>query len=683
MIKDQVRLSEGFKTQTKKAITAIGIFTFVYLLLFICALGLTALCVYGGIILVLAVPRFITIALGIGLASTGFLVIFFLLKFIFKTNKMDRAHLTEITEKDQPVLFKMIHEIVAEVGTTFPKKVYLSPEVNASVFYDSSFWSMFFPIKKNLMIGLGLVNSIHSSELKAILSHEFGHFSQKTMKVGSYVYNVNQIIFNMLYDNEGYDRAIQGWANASGYFAIFVVIAVKIVQGIQWILRKLYEFVNKNYLGLSREMEFHADEIAANVTGFEPLKNSLLRMNISDYSFNQVMSYYEAKISENIKSKNVFAEQAFLLNFLAQKDDLPIIEGLPKVTLEDLNKFNKSKLVIKDQWASHPSTEERIEYLEKTQLISEDIDISLATSLFENNVELQERITEKMFSEVKYEKSPETNTHEQFQLDFKTEFDKNTFSKRFNGYYNDKNPITFDVSHVDQKGSPSAFEVLFDDNNVNNVYEALALENDIEIIQQISNGTLKIKTFDYDGKKYKQKEGDALVKNLKSQLDALTEKIKQNDIAIFQFFQKLEKEQTGDPKLAKLYTNFFEYDKEYDGKIAIYGTISEKLHFVSQTTPVNDIRDNFNALRAHERTLKESIKVIMADEKYTSEMTLEIKESFEKYLSKHFEYFGNERYFDNSLEVLFTALNNYASLLSKGYFLNKKEILDYKLSIFS
>ena len=681
MIKDQVQLSVGFKTQTKKAITAIGIFTFVYILLFVCALGLTALCVYGGIMLVVAVPRFITIALGIGLASTGFLVIFFLLKFIFKTNKVDRAHLTEITEKDQPKLFIMIHEIVAEVGTTFPKKVYLSPEVNASVFYDSSFWSMFFPIKKNLMIGMGLVNSIHSSELKAILSHEFGHFSQKTMKVGSYVYNVNQIIFNMLYDNEGYDRAIQNWANASGYFAIFVIVAVKIVQGIQWILRKLYEFVNKNYLGLSREMEFHADEIAANVTGFEPLKNSLLRMNISDYSFNQVMSYYEAKISENTKSKNVFAEQTFLLSYFAQQDDLPLVDGLPKVTLEDLNKFNKSKLVIKDQWASHPSTEERIEYLEKTELTSEVIDTSLAMSLFENSQELQEQLTEKMFSEVKYEESPATHTLAQFQTDFRTEFEKNVFSKRFNGYYNDKNPIAFDVNNVGQDDLPPSFEVLFDDDTVNEVYEALALENDISILQQMADGAVKIKTFDYDGKKYTRKEASELVKSLQGQLDALTEKIKQNDIAIFQFFQKLEKDQAVAQTLAELYTNFFEYDKEYEDKIGIYSTISEKLQFVSQTTPFNDIRDNFNALRATERTLKESIKVIMADEKYTSEMTAEIKDNFEEYLAKHLEYFGNERYFDSNLEILFKALNNYAFLLTKGYFLNKKEILDYKLSM--
>jgi len=35
-------------------------------------------------------------------------------------------------------------------------------------FYNSSFWSMFLPVRKNLEIGLGLVNSINISEFKQL-----------------------------------------------------------------------------------------------------------------------------------------------------------------------------------------------------------------------------------------------------------------------------------------------------------------------------------------------------------------------------------------------------------------------------------------------------------------------------------------------------------------------------------
>lgn len=259
MTNKEIKISSEFKTQTFKAILSIAFFILTYALMLLLAIGLTAICIYGGITLIVIRPMLFTIALGVGAASLGVLVLIFLLKFIFKSHKVDRSHLYKITKTDEPELFSLINDIVMQVGTKFPKNVYLSNDVNASVFYDSDFWSMFLPVNKNLQIGLGLVNTVTKAELSAILSHEFGHFSQKTMKVGSYVYNVNQIIYNLLYDNEPYDKLIQNWANVSGYFSIFVVLAVKITHGIQWFLRLAYDVVNRSYMGLSREMEFHAE----------------------------------------------------------------------------------------------------------------------------------------------------------------------------------------------------------------------------------------------------------------------------------------------------------------------------------------------------------------------------------------------------------------------------------------
>ena len=320
MAKADVKLSAEFKSQTTKAVFSIVFFVLTYLLLLSLTVGLTALCIYGGLLVIISFPRLITIIFGLGLASFGVVILIFLLKFIFKSNKVDRSHLREIKKQEAPELFNLIEEIVKEVGTNFPKKVYLSSEVNAAVFYDSNFWSMFLPIQKNLQIGLGLVNSVTKEELKAILAHEFGHFSQRTMKVGSYVYNVNQVIFNMLYDNASYEKLIQSLGNVHGLVSIFLVLAVKIVEGIQWILKKMYGVVNKSYMALSREMEFHADEIAASVTGPDPLKSSLLRLKLADHSFSNVISFYEKQIANNVKTENIYKEQAYVMNFLASEN---------------------------------------------------------------------------------------------------------------------------------------------------------------------------------------------------------------------------------------------------------------------------------------------------------------------------------------------------------------------------
>ena len=93
----QVQLSNDFKRQTTRAVFAIVFFVITYLLLLIFAVGLTAACVYGGVQLIIMAPRVVTIGVGIGLMSLGLMVLYFLLKFLFSGNTVDRSELLEIT----------------------------------------------------------------------------------------------------------------------------------------------------------------------------------------------------------------------------------------------------------------------------------------------------------------------------------------------------------------------------------------------------------------------------------------------------------------------------------------------------------------------------------------------------------------------------------------------------------
>ncbi len=672
----EVKLSPEFKSQSTKAILSITLFVITYFILLIIAIGLTALSVYGGLMLIVSFPRFLTIVLGIGLASLGFLILIFLLKFMFTKHKVERSNMVEIIRKDEPKLFKLIDQIVQDVQTTFPKKVYLTSDVNASVFYDSSFWSMFLPIRKNLQIGMGLVNTVTRSELKAILSHEFGHFSQRSMKVGSYVYNVNQVIFNMLFDNESYERLIQKWASISGYFSIFVAIAVQIIAVVQWILRQLYEVVNKSYMALSREMEFHADEIAASVTGYEPLKSSLLRLSLADYSFNSVMSFYEQKFNDNICTQNIYPQQYYVMQELARESELPIKESFPVVTVDDLNKFNKSKLVVKDQWASHPSTEDRIARLEATNLRAEDLDNLPAETIFLSLEDRQRLLTRKLFENVKYQDKVEFIDQSTFANHYQEEVEKNSFPKIYNGYYDDKNPIKFDFQETGNVKNEGIKE-LFSDKMVEFVYEIISLQNDIEFLKQVADKSIPIKTFDYDGKKYNRKEASQLITRLNVDLDEKTEQIRMNDIKIYSFFNALDKSD----RLESLYAVFFEYDEKFDKNQDIYGRMNEALQFISYTLPYEEIRKKFSEFELLEFELKDKIRNLLEDSLYEPEITDAMRSNFDEYLSRNWSYFGNESYKEDNLEMLFNALNNYIFLLSRGYFVKKQVILNYQASL--
>ncbi len=663
---------------TGKAIIAITLFIITYLILLSLAIGMTALCVMGGIALIAAKPMAITIGLGVGLASLGFFILIFLFKFLFKQHKVDRSHLVEISELEEPKLFSFIREIVDEVQTDFPKRVYLSSDVNACVFYDSNFWSMIFPIRKNLQIGLGLVNTISEQEFKAILAHEFGHFSQRSMKVGSYVYNVNQVIFNMLYDNESFDSMIQKWANISGYFSIFVTIAVKIIQGIQWILRKMYEFINVSYMALSREMEFHADEIAANVAGYLPLKESLLRMDLAEHSYNAVLGYYDGKISNNIKSKNIYKEQGFVMNFLATQNNLSFKNNLPMVSELDLSKYNKSKLIIKNQWASHPSIEERIKALELTDIYKTGVE-KPAILLFENEEIIQEKITEKLFSTITYAESTTSLDIEIFKTDYSQTFNKNSFPSEYNSYYDNKNPIEFDVNSIVDFKIAEIMDMFFGNVKVDMVYDFIAFENDKNVLANIANKEYNIKSFDYEGQKYKSAEAENLIPKIETDQNSIRERIKENDLNIYKFFYNEALKKGNATILKEKYINFFKQDSEYDNKVALYNKIGESTSFISVVTPFEQIRENLKTLQPLEIELKTEIKKLIEDVTLRNEISQQTIENFEKYLSKEWEYFNGTEYYNDNLQILFNAANEYNYLLSRKYFITKLDLLNYQI----
>lgn len=674
-----VQVSPNFRKMIGRAVFAIILFIITYLILLSLAIGLTVLCVIGGIALIVAKPMALTIGLGIGLASLGFFILIFLFKFLFKKHKVDRSHLVEISELDEPKLFSFIQEIVNEVNTDFPKRVYLSSDVNACVFYDSNFWSMIFPIRKNLQIGLGLVNTTSEQEFKAILAHEFGHFSQRSMKVGSYVYNVNQVIFNLLYDNESFDSMIQKWANISGYFSIFVSIAVKIIQGIQWILRKMYEFVNISYMALSREMEFHADEIAANVAGYLPLKESLLRMDLADHSYNSVLSYYDEKIPDNIKSKNIYREQGFVMNFLASQNNLSFKNNLPIVTELDLSKYNKSKLVIKNQWASHPSIEERIRALELTN-IHKTGNEKPAILLFENEENIQEKITGKLFSAVTYAETATSLDFEEFKTDYSQNFNKNSFPTGYNCYYDNKNPIDFNVNSIVEFYVSETMDMLFSKEKVDMVYDFIAFENDKNILTSIANKEYDIKSFDYDGQKYKSTEAQNLIPKIEIDQNSIKEKIKENDLNIYKFFYNQALKKGNANILKEKYINFFKQDSEYDNKVALYNKISDATNFISVVTPFEQIRENLKTLQPLEIELKSEIKKLIEDGTLKNEISQQTKEIFDKYLTKEWEYFNGSEYYNDNLQILFNATNEYNYLLSRKYFITKLDLLNYQIA---
>ncbi|MBD8083919.1 M48 family metalloprotease [Chryseobacterium caseinilyticum] len=667
-----IEVSDDFKKKSAAAVWAIVIFVIVYLFIFVLAIALALACIAAGIWLIVAKPMLVTIMLGAGMAGLGLFVFYFVIKFLFKRHINDRSDLKEIKRESEPELFKMIDEIVKEAGTNSPKKVYLSHEVNASVFYDSSFWSMFLPIQKNLTIGMGLVNTTTKQELKAILAHEFGHFSQRSMKVGSYVYNVNQIIFNLVNDDESYRDSIRSFSDVSGYFSVFGALALFITGQIQWVLVKMYSFVNLRHMALSREMEFHADEVAAHIAGSLPLEESLLRLELAENSYQNVLHFYDSKFSTNVASKNIYQEQSLVMAFLAEQNEVLFKNGLPDIKLSESGLFSKSKLNIENQWASHPSHEDRIERLRKLNIVKENFTES-AKDLFTDFTETEEKMTLELFSKVNYKDQTTNLDIEIFRSEFEEKYRQDSFDRMFNSYYDHKNPdITVKETSVDQYIS---FDELFSKEKVEWVYSLITLENDFKTVEAISKKEIDIKTFDYDGIKYKQKDAKNLLPEIQIEIDDIKEKVLKNDSDIYNYYIKISEEKGQKVNFINTYKDFADYDKVYEEKYQLYLDLLNETNFMSNVTPFEQIKKNFQNLKTLEEKLKFELTVFHQNAVLTKNIDHKDLEDLKFFTSNNHIYFLNNQYMERDIQLLVKAINYLPYFLRQKYFLKKKALL--------
>jgi Zn-dependent protease with chaperone function len=668
--------SKAYKSEVVKVSFSILFFIIVYFLLVLAAIGLALLSAFGGVSLIVAVPKFVTLMLGLGLIGLGIMVIFFLIKFIFTSNVTDRSGLIEITEENQPRLFEFIRKLTEETKAPFPKKIYLSPDVNACVFYDSSFWSMFFPVKKNLQIGLGLVNSVNMSEFKAILAHEFGHFSQDSMKLGSYVYNVNRVIYNMLYENEGYGNAITRWANISNYFAIFAQITVKIVQGVQWILQKVYAVVNIRYMSLSRQMEFHADSIAAAVSGGNHLVTSLRRIEVADHCYNTLIEHHDNWFKENLKSQNFYPCHSRIMTDYAEDFNIPLKNNLPVVEAHTFSFYNKNRISVKDQWASHPSTDDRENHL-KTLGLETDTIHEPAWEIFDNYEKLQREMTAKIYEPVKFAKTPEEIDYDLFCSKYQENKAKYSLHKFYRGYYNSRDIKEFDLEV--QVSEPRLLVELLSDEMLNLPILIQSIQVDLQTLEAIAMKGSGISTFDFAGQKHKRQDTTIIQEQLKKEMEEHKLQLVRNDQQLFAYFISEMNDEKEVAKLKTLYSNYFHSLKEIE---TCTNLIEETINLIAPlyNGQVDErvARQIIGTLKQKEVIIKTAIKRVA--ENHKDLLSAGELEKANQYVNSTYNYLDDLGFNDYELTQLHEALGLYSFMLQEGSFNVKKEMLDLQVA---
>ncbi|MEO3403737.1 M48 family metallopeptidase [Mucilaginibacter sp. CAU 1740] len=679
--KSIIKPSKAFQKHVYLSIGAILLFIICYLLLFLGAIGIAIVFGYLGVFVIQLRATFITLALGVALILSGLMLVYFVIKFIFKRTHIDRSDLVEITQTDEPALFDFIYKVTAEAGAPKPKRIYLSAEVNAAVFYNSSFWSMFLPVKKNLKIGLGLVNAINISEFKAVMAHEFGHFSQKSMKVGSYIYNFNKVVYDMLYDTDDYSKMLNSFSRVHSVFRAAAVVNLRIIQGMQYVLRKVYVVINKANLALSRQMEFHADSVAAYVSCSNHIITSLKRIEIAQACYDSLINYSRVNLAENKRSDNLYPQHLeFIKQFCShQKINLDEI-SLPIIT-EGWTAPDNSEITIKDQWSSHPTTEDREAHANEINLPVAPLNLS-AWALFKDAAAVQVQITDHLYAIVNTDPKTEVISFEAFKEDFYTQISTNSYNPVFNNYFDNRNITEFDIDEAVRELPPASasFDTLLSVENSNLPKVESRIQNDLAFLAQISLNT-SIKTFDFRGEKYSVDSIYDVETILKADLVKTQKQIQELDKNIFTFFYTnadLARQQI----LVNKYQELFKFQKEAAADYDLYNEIMKAISPIYNQMTSDRIIDTLGVVYKQERQVKARIKEIIDTPTGLSYYNATQIAIIEAYLAAQHIYYTNPGYDNNAINKFNEALSTYITGISNRNFEIKKDLLNFQAELF-
>ncbi len=325
--------------------------------------------------------------------SAAFLAVF-MLKALFFIKRGGAPDAVEVTAAEQPRLFAFLHRLADEAGAPRPKRVYLSARVNAAVFYDLSILNLLFPSGKNLEIGLALVNVLTLSEIKAVLAHEFGHFAQRSMAIGSWVYIAQQIAAHIVAKRDALDEFI-GWLSRVDLRVAWVGWLLSlVVWSIRSLMDTLLRLVVLAQRALSRQMEFQADLVAVSLTGSDELVHALHKLNAADEAWGRALGFTESEVRQGRIPHDLFAVQTRVIARVAQILDDESYGQAPRMTGDkpEARRVFKSGFAQPPQmWATHPASADREENAKRRYLPAPH-DARSAWLLFDKPDALKEKV---------------------------------------------------------------------------------------------------------------------------------------------------------------------------------------------------------------------------------------------------------------------------------------------------
>ncbi|MFC4277005.1 M48 family metallopeptidase [Achromobacter aloeverae] len=453
-------------------------------------------------------------------ACAAFLAAFMLKGLFFvKRGSIDDEY--EVKADTQPELFAFLRAMADAAGAPRPHRVFLSSRVNASVSYDLSVLNLLLPSRKNLEIGLGLVNVLTLGELRAVLAHEFGHFAQRSMAVGRWVYIAQQVAGHLVARRDRFDRFLQSISNSDFRIAWVGWLISLIVWAIRALVDSAFRVVVLMQRALSREMELNADLVAVHLTGSDALVHALHRLQAADDSWDRALRFAFNEKGDGHPPADIFAVQTRILAHMRRilnDRTYGVVDPVPADNPAAHRVFTAGLAQPPRMWLTHPLNHER-EANAKANYVPSPVEEGSAWDLFRDAGALRLRLTEVTLGpKDKDAAEPEVLDVTLQRLD--EQFNREYLDSRYRGIYFGRSPVrhTADAAALfdpSASADPAVHAGLYPASLTQDMEELRALELDIDQLRGLSEGDLKV-----DGGKIRHRGGEASLSELPSLLQS-------------------------------------------------------------------------------------------------------------------------------------------------------------------
>ncbi len=426
----------------------------------------------------------------------------FLVKGVFFVKRGTLGPSIEVTPDDEPQLYAFIRRIADETGSPRPHRVFLTPEVNASVFYDISVRNLIWPTRKNLNVGLGLVNVLTLDELKAVLAHEFGHFAQRTMALGTWVYIGQQALGAVVARRDAFDKFLDGLSR----FDIRIAWIGWAMRLIVWAIRAAIDTAFRGVVvlqrALSREMEFQADLVSVSLCGSDSLVHALRRLGPADDALGRAAAFAARESRAGRPVADVYGLQAAVLEHLRRVWQDPLLGDVPPVPGDRPaahRVFTRAIADVPRMWATHPPSRDREERAKSTYVASV-LDPRSSWILFRDAEATRRRMTELISGKSSSDAARAAPVpRDESARRLSAAFDRPSFDPRWRGIYVGRSVVRGARRHRDlfgdlPEGAPaiaSALEALYPPSLVDLLREWRDAEAEAAQLDALAEGVLE------------------------------------------------------------------------------------------------------------------------------------------------------------------------------------------------